>query len=394
MGLMPVAVQDHRVDVVQAQQDKVDAVDVVPPQDDKVNAVDLMHPQDDKVDAVHVVHPHDDDQVGAADVMYPQRHKVHAMDVVYPELKEEESRTLHEYELNSLSENSRQAYSSDLRAFVAFLERREPSIAQTPERASYVHCLLFLTDMAERQHLSLNTIMRRWSFLKFHLIPSLGERAIQMEYEHVIKGLKKKLDDGQQKGKRPLKEEMVYAIANSLRGWSDFRTRQSRLLMLFMYHSAMRRSEIRAIRAKDVTSEPRGVVLSIPKSKTGLRQQIAITRRAANDPSLCVVKELEAWLACIGAHGEDFVFRKITKSGVLTDEPVAIAEMVRVIKDGAVSLSLPPAEYACHSTRSGFCTSKAAASVPLHVIAKQTRHRNLSSLQAYLKDDEAFSIGI
>ena len=327
------------------------------------------------------------------DSIFPkvEDHAVHVA-VVYPELKQEEYKALHEYELNSLSDNSRKAYGSDLRAFVAFLQRREPSIAQCPEKASFVHCLLFLSDMADRQ-LSIKTIMRRWTFLKFHLIPSLGEREMQIKYEHVIKGLKKKLDDGQQKGKRPLREEMVYSIANRLTG-SDLRTRQSRLLVLFMYHSAMRRSEVRAIRAKDVNSQPRGIIIAIPKSKTGLRQHICLARRAADDPALCVVRELEGWMACIGAREDDLIFRKIKKSGVLTERAISIADMVRVIKDGAESLSLPAAQYACHSTRSGFCTSKAAASISLHVIAKQTRHRNLGSLQAYLKDDEAFSVGV
>ena len=115
------------------------------------------------------------------------------------------------------------AYTSDLNAFTRFLAEREPTLVATPEKASFVHCLLFLNNMAN-SGLTIATINRRWAFLRHHLIPALSDPEVEIKYRHVIAGMRRKLDAGLIRGKKPIMENDLYSIVGQLTE-SDVRTR-------------------------------------------------------------------------------------------------------------------------------------------------------------------------
>jgi site-specific recombinase XerC len=110
-----------------------------------------------------------------------------------------------------------------------------------------------------------------------------------------------------------------------------------------------------------------------------------------------VVKELESWKRYLNAAEDDFVFRKLSRKGEITNREVTIREMIRVVKEGVTSLGvgrLEADDVACHSLRSGFACSAADRNVPINAIRERTRHRNLASLQPYLKDSQIVNHGI
>jgi integrase len=335
----------------------------------------------------------DEDQPGSVAVTPPPRHA--PMVNVYPGLRADEAKQLHGFELCALSENSRKAYTSDFRCFTEFLKQREPSLARTPEKAPVQLCLLFLMDMANRG-LSIATINRRWAFLRHHLIPALSAPETEHKYRHVIAGMRRRLDAGLIRGKKPIMEKDLYAIVNQLVN-KDEVTRQSRVLMMFLFHSASRRSETKATKWKNVVFRPTSMVVRISRSKTGMNQQIAIPRRAPGDKLPCVVKEMERWKRHQNAAETDFVFRKVDRRGVLTSDPITIREMVGTVKRGVTLLGLNRLEaedVACHSTRSGWASSAADRGVPFQAIQERTRHRSISSLQPYLKGTQVVNHGI
>ena len=316
---------------------------------------------------------------------------------VYPKLERREVEQLHQFEQNALSKNSIRAYTQDLKAFTAFLAKREPSLVATPERASYVHCLLFLNHMAERG-MALATINRRWAFLRRHLIPSLCDPEIEKRYRHVIAGLRRKLDSGLARGKKPIMERDLYRIVSRMTD-TDVRTCQGRVLLLFLFHSAMRRSEVQAARWRDLTFRSQSLIVRIPVSKTGTNQVITIPRRARDDPKPCVVRQLEKWKRSQGARTTemDYVFRKMDRGGTLTSDPIPIHEMVRIVKEGVGLLGvsrLEAGDVGCHSLRSGFCSSAADRNMPIGAIRERTRHTTLGGLQPYLRGSQVENHGI
>ena len=337
---------------------------------------------------------HHRSQGNAAPSAAVERREQHQV-AVYPTLMQKETQQLHDYELSALSTNSRRAYASDLKAFVLYLAEREPALVRTPEKASYVHCLLFLNSMVN-QGLTIATINRRWAFLRHHLIPRLSDPEVEIKYRHVIAGMRRQLDAGLVRGKKPIMESDLYAIIDQLTD-TDTVTRQSRLLLLFLFHSAMRRSEVQATKWKYVVFKPQSMLVAIPISKTGKNQQIAIPRRAPGDPLPCIVREMERWKRYQRGTDEDYLFRKINKRGEPTLLPVPIREMVRIVKDGVRLLGddrLQAEDVACHSLRSGFCSSAADRNVPLGAIRERTRHQSLSGLQPYPRGSQVANHGI
>jgi integrase len=319
----------------------------------------------------------------------------HQSVAVYPKLKQEEAQQLHDYELNALSNNSRRAYASDLKCFITFLAEREPALVRTPEKASYIHCLLFLNDMVN-QGLTIATINRRWAFLRHHLIPKLSDPEVEIKYRHVIAGMRRKLDAGLVRGKKPIMEADLYAIVDQLTD-TDIVTTQSRLLLLFLFHSAMRRSEAQTTKWKYIVFKPQSMAVVIPISKTGKNQQITIPRRAADDRLPCIVRDMERWKRYQRGTDEEYAFRKINKRGELTLMPIPIREMVRIVKDGVKLLGedrLQAEDVACHSMRSGFCSSAADRNMPLGAIRERTRHKSLGGLQPYLRGSQVENYGI
>ena len=267
----------------------------------------------------------------------------------------------------------------------------DPTTGLLDERlATWTDAISWIQQMV-RESKKLSTINRRWSYLRAHLIPDLTRKEIQDEYQQILAGIRKQLNDGQMKGKKPLLMKHIHAIIELLpREGND--ACQRRTLLLFGFHSAMRRSELRAMRWDDVEFKPAGVIVRIPVSKTGVGQVITLNRRPGEH---CPVRQLEFWCELTSPGAKGAVFRTISKNDdVVTEKAISIKCMVKYIKEACVSIDLPEKEYGLHSLRSGMITT-AADTHSIPQIMQVSRHRNVSSIQSYLKGStQAFSHGL
>jgi integrase len=314
------------------------------------------------------------------------------------ELSEEQQRDFRDHAAASFATSTRRNYASDHRCFVTFLQRtypntarlRNPATGEIDERlAAWTDAICWVQQM-QRDGKKLSTINRRWSYLRAHLLPDLSRKEIHDEYQQILAGIRKQLDDGQMKGKRPLLMHHVHAIVGLLpKAGRD--VMQRRTLLLFGFHSAMRRSELRAMRWNDVEFKQAGVVIRIPVSKTGVGQTITLNRRRGEH---CPVGQLELWKEQTTPGAKSAVFRTITKDDEITEKPVSIKCLVKYIKEGCVSILLPETDYGVHSLRVGLVTT-AADTHTIPQIMQVTRHKNISSIQSYLKGSvQAFSHGL
>jgi integrase len=314
------------------------------------------------------------------------------------ELSEEQREAFRDHAAASFAASTRRNYASDHRCFVSFLQRtfpntvrlRNPATGEIDEQlAAWTDAISWVQQM-QREGKKLSTINRRWSYLRAHLIPDLSRKEIHDEYQQILAGIRKQLDDGQMKGKRPLLMHHVHAIVGLLPK-EGHDTMQRRTFLLFGFHSAMRRSELRAMRWNDVEFKPAGVVIRIPVSKTGVGQTITLNRRR---PEHCPVRQLELWKERTKPEARSAVFRTITKDDEITEKPVSIKCMVKYVKRGCISIGLPETDYGVHSLRSGLI-STAADTHTVPQIMQVTRHRNISSIQSYLKGSvQAFGHGL
>jgi integrase len=158
--------------------------------------------------------------------------------------------------------------------------------------------------------------------------------------------------------------------------------RRDRALILLGYASAMRPSELSALRIDDLDTRPEGVVITIRRSKTdqdGVGQIVGVVagRRCLTDP----VAALAAWLS-IRPTGPGPAFTRVHPSGKATLEPIGVRTVSRMVQDRAIAAGLGKLRVTGHSLRAGHATAAAAAENGADVtrIAAQTRHRDIGTL--------------
>ena len=145
------------------------------------------------------------------------------------------------------------------------------------------------------------------------------------------------------------------------------------------------------MRWEDIEIKPAGAVIRIPISKTGVGQVITLNRRSGE---FCPIQQLEQWEKRMMPGPKSVVFRTISKDDEITERPISIKSMVKYIHEGCVSIQLPHEHYGMHSLRSGMI-STASDTHTIPQIMQVSRHRNVSSIQSYLKGSlEAFSHGL
>jgi hypothetical protein len=221
---------------------------------------------------------------------------------------------------------SRAVWSHDVGGPRVIDERKESDMEK---QCTLEHVLAYLNYLCNEGK-KISTVNRRLSSITKHILPGLftrtvvpGSRQEQMmrEVEAVIKGMRRTVGaEHRVRGKKPLLieniREMVDVAAKAVDedGYAMPNKRcRDVALLLFLWHSAMRRNEVVRLRWTDLTFDKRGVLVLIRQSKTDKEskgQTIAIPRL---EGAHCCVTALEAWREKSGGVGESPVFRWISK---------------------------------------------------------------------------------
>ena len=177
-------------------------------------------------------------------------------------LRADEIADLKRYHENSLAASTRRAYRSDYDSFVEFLRERFPrlSIEHIQLQCTLEHVLAYLNQLCN-EHKTISTINRRLSTIKKHVLPTVFARALvpgsrdeQMirEVDAIVRGMRRTVGAEQRiRGKRPLLIEDVRQMVDAVAEATDddgnpMPNKRCRdvALLLFMFHSAMRRNEV------------------------------------------------------------------------------------------------------------------------------------------------------
>jgi integrase len=332
--------------------------------------------------------------------------KESALSTIRTVLHHDEIEQLKRYHDNSLAASTRRAYQSDYDCFVEFLRDRFPRllVEDMEKQCTLEHVLAYLNYLCNEGK-KISTVNRRLSSITKHILPGLftrtvvpGSRQEQMmrEVEAVIKGMRRTVGaEHRVRGKKPLLieniREMVDVAAKAVDedGYAMPNKRcRDVALLLFLWHSAMRRNEVVRLRWTDLTFDKRGVLVLIRQSKTDKEskgQTIAIPRL---EGAHCCVTALEAWREKSGGVGESPVFRWISKKDEVQWRQLIDQRIVALIKEYCEEIGLDSRCFAAHSTRSGYVTSCADRGVPISEVMKRTRHKAVSNLQVYMKSDD------
>lgn len=149
---------------------------------------------------------------------------------------------------------------------------------------------------------------------------------------------------------------------------------RDRALLLIGWAAALRRSEVVALDATDITPIEGGLALRLRSSKTdqeGRGDVVALPY--GSDADTCPVRTLHAWLDHAGIVAGP-IFRPIDRHGRIGWARLEGRAVARLIQRRVAATGLDPDRYSGHSLRAGFVTTAAAAGVSTRAIAHQTRH--------------------
>ena len=162
-------------------------------------------------------------------------------------------------------------------------------------------------------------------------------------------------------------------------------------LLLLGFSTGMRRSELSALNCDDLQFLPKGLRVSIGRSKTDQEGKGRIVgvfegKNTTTDP----VKWVKYWLKVRGREPGP-LFVSFGSGGVNRMERLGERSIGCIVKDAAEAIGLDPTRYGAHSLRAGLVTAAAENHVPEYVIMQTTGHRSVQTLARYVRPASAFS---
>lgn len=318
-----------------------------------------------------------------------------------PQPEEEEPLTEEEryFAVRARSANTRRAYRADLADFAGWCEREHHSaLPATPATLS-----AYLTYLA-RHGAKVPTMSRRLSSIGYaHRFASQPNPVDSPRVHIVWEGIRRERAQPVDQAPAlmpPVLWDVLAALPEDLSGVRD------RALLLVGFVGAFRRSELAALERPHVAPHPRGLVITIPTSKTdpyGKGQLVVLPH--SSRPERCPVASLLAWLeeARIPDEpehlGDDerrpsvFVFRPVHRNGAtVAKRGMSVAAVNNAVQRACLRALVPEASsYSAHSLRAGFATYASQRGASDRAIAHQTRHRSLASLDQYIRMENAWT---
>lgn len=284
--------------------------------------------------------------------------------------------TIRPYLEEALSSNTRKAYRADMVHFRGW----GGIIPCGPDMVAR-----YLTDHAST--LSMATLQRRLvAIAKAHRMQGYPDPVQSDLVKLTFRGIRRVHGKPQHQVSPILKEDLILMLSHcpdTLKGARD------RALLLIGFCGALRRSELVAIKREDLEFASQGLILTLPRSKTdqtGHGRKIGIPKGRGK---ICPVVTLNDYIVHMNScHG--YVFRSITKGGVMSDDMLSGRAVADIIKHYAQKAGLNPEKYSGHSLRAGLATSAAQHGVSSWKIREQTGHKSDSMLMRYIRAGDIF----
>jgi site-specific recombinase XerD len=288
--------------------------------------------------------------------------------------------TIRHYVENALSQNTRRAYQSDLDHYWNW----GGIVPSAPEPVA-----AYLSSHAEK--LSIATMSRRLvAISKAHTMMGHPDPVKSDLVKLTFRGIRKIHGRPQAQVSPILKDDLVIMLSHipdKVKGIRD------RALLLLGFCGALRRSELVAIRIEDLEFTNQGIVLTLPRSKTdqmGSGRKIGIPHGRGR---ICPVELVASWIKLLSEEN-GFLFRSVTKGGVISEQPLSDRAVADVIKFYTKKSGLDPVRFSGHSLRAGAVSSAVQQGIATPSIRRLTGHTSDMMLQRYIRSSTIFSDAI
>ncbi|CAA9420258.1 MAG: hypothetical protein AVDCRST_MAG66-2598 [uncultured Pseudonocardia sp.] len=291
--------------------------------------------------------------------------------------------------------NTLRGYRSDWSEFDRWCERA--GVEPLPATASTISG--YLTELA-RAGAKVGTMSRRLSAIRFaHHVrdlpdPTTGARVLAV-WEGIRRTHARPPDQA-----APLMPPELFDVVEACptrRVWKtraaepDLAGLRDRALLLVGFWAALRRAELAGLDIEHVDAHDRGVVLSLPRSKSNQRgehTELVVLPRAAHR-ARCAVTALRTWTEA-AAITEGPVFRPVSKGNRPLPRRLHAESINDLVQAAIARAGIDPAPYSAHSLRAGFVTFAHLRGASDRAIAHQTRHRSLATVGTYIRLQQAW----
>ena len=180
----------------------------------------------------------------------------------------------------------------------------------------------------------------------------------------------------------PMLRQLLATCDTSARG------RRDRLLLLFGFVGALRRSELVALHVEDVAVVTGGLRLRIRRGKTdqaGQGAEVGLPR--GRHVETCPVRAFEAWQA-VAKRKAGPLFRRISTGDGIGDTALHPDAVRRILAHRVQMAGLTVEGFArlsAHALRVGFITEAYDKGARDEDIMRHTRHRDLRTMRGYVQ---------
>ena len=293
------------------------------------------------------------------------------------------------YEEARLAQSTQRAYKGVMKAFTEFWASRFSHLH--PDQCTDAEVRLFLTEGAD-EGLSNSTLELRLACLQGHL-KTLSDEQWQRIHDCVISIRKRRAGDPrfESKGKDALLTADLKVCLATIQGNGLLDVR-NRSLLLLMWFSAMRRSEVSALCWRHLTCKDNGVVIRISKAKAdqqGFGQDVGIAAKP-DEPNRCPLRALLAWRDLLKPEPNDPVFPHINAytHELARQTPMGGDRIYRLVKETCAAAGLDPQRFAPHSFCSGLLTQSATNGVAIEKLKAHARHSHCNTTLKYVRASE------
>jgi integrase len=288
--------------------------------------------------------------------------------------------------MHAQASQTRRAYSIGWRHFAAWCREA----GRDPLPASPDTLKLFIT--AHLDALAIKTIDQRIAAIVDKHRAQKLEPPYTYELRELMKGARRQKGTAAKRKDAMAPEDLRKICTELLRQKTALAIRDRAILTLG-FAGMMRRAEIAALDLGDIRFAPKGVAVTIRRSKTDQEahgRQFGVFH--AKHAKACPVRSLRAWIYLRGRDpGPLFTTNWRCEEETRRITPAAIGEAV---KRCARLIGLDATAYAGHSLRAGGITAAAVDGVPESLIMQRSGHRSIQTVTGYVRPASIFAVDI
>ena len=199
-----------------------------------------------------------------------------------------------------------------------------------------------------------------------------------------MQGIRRTLGTKQRQVQPMVKDDLLAALVMIDQQKKPVKAARDRALLLVGFASAMRRSELVAVRVEHLTYLANGVEIFLPSSKTDQEAQGRTVFIPHANGERCPVRALAHWLEISGIN-EGFVFRAVSRHDRVARQGLSAQSVALVVKASVARVGGDAEKVSGHSLRAGYCTSAAEKGLQPWQIREQTGHKSDVTLAKYIR---------